>query len=250
MPLESQAIYVHLLCEEWIHGPLPIDRSKWGVVTGLPQESIEAAWAGGLSECFEESPAGWTNPRLELEREKGERKHRQKVEAGRRGGRAKSRNRYTQKAKNAESKVQGTEGVSSTATISLLAKRYQSQPHTQEEEQLSSKLNGADPTVREIFDYWADERASAIGKTSTVPMKMTTKRRSKIKARLAEGYSAEQLKRAIDGCCSNPHNVEGGYLDIELICRDQQHVEQYLRWSENNSTGPQQLIGLPPMGGA
>ena len=92
----------------------------------------------------------------------------------------------------------------------------------------TSKSDDSDLLVRELFDYWAGRRAVAIGKNDGgPPMKATDQRLGKIRARLKEGYTIDQLKAAIDGCLSNPFNVEGGHTDIELICRDQKHVEQY-----------------------
>jgi hypothetical protein len=62
-------------------------------------------------------------------------------------------------------------------------------------------------------------------------MRATAERMGKIRARLGEGYTLEQLRAAIDGCLSNPRNIEGGYTDIELICRSQAKVEQYRAWA-------------------
>ena len=79
-------------------------------------------------------------------------------------------------------------------------------------------------------------------------MKRTRKRLSKISARLREGYSVDDLQHAIDGCLSNQSNVDGGYLDIELICRDQQHVEQYLAWFKNGRNRDSSGERLRPFG--
>ena len=84
--------------------------------------------------------------------------------------------------------------------------------------------------VQEVFDYWEKRRAEVLGKTTGPAMKATEKRLSKIRARLNEEYTPEQLREAVDGCLSNPFNVENGHLDIELICRDQAKVEQYRAW--------------------
>jgi len=89
------------------------------------------------------------------------------------------------------------------------------------------------PEVLEVFSYWQDQRAKAVGKTSGPPMKPTRLRMSKIQRRLSEGYTGGELKEAVDGCLSNPRNLQGGHTDIELICRDQAHVEQYLAWYRN-----------------
>jgi len=94
------------------------------------------------------------------------------------------------------------------------------------------------PQILDVFEYWETAREEAIGKTSGPPMQPTKKRLSKINARLAEGYSVEQLKEAVDGCLSNCWNIEGGHTDIELICRDQAHVERYRAWHQNGPPDP------------
>jgi hypothetical protein len=89
-----------------------------------------------------------------------------------------------------------------------------------------------------VFDYWRTARAEAMGKTGGPPMRKTQARISKINARLTEGYSVEQLQEAIDGCLGNDYNVEGGFTDIELICRNQPKVEQYRTWHRKNKKSP------------
>jgi hypothetical protein len=52
--------------------------------------------------------------------------------------------------------------------------------------------------------------------------------RRKIKARLQDGYTPEQLCKAIDGNASRAFNREGGFHDLELCVRDAKHVDLYL----------------------
>jgi hypothetical protein len=98
----------------------------------------------------------------------------------------------------------------------------------------SHELEGA---VGEVFEYWRTQRATAVGKDSGPPMQPTRKRLSRIRGRIGEGYTVDELKEAIDGCLSNQWNVDGGYTDIERICRDQDHVEQYKAWARNGPPG-------------
>lgn len=91
------------------------------------------------------------------------------------------------------------------------------------------------PEMWDVFTDWRAGRAGVLGGIRGPRMKPTPKRGSKVRARLGEGYSVEDLKQAARGCLSNPYNVEGGYLDIELICRDQAHVEQYMAWARNGN---------------
>src|SRR5208282_2620602 len=63
--------------------------------------------------------------------------------------------------------------------------------------------------------------------------KIGEKRRRAIVARLGEGYTVEQLKRAVDGVLKSPYHMgqnDSGtkYDDIELICRSASHVDKFI----------------------
>lgn len=80
--------------------------------------------------------------------------------------------------------------------------------------------------VSQVFLYWQ--------KTMQKPQaKLTSDRRNKITARLKDGYTAEQLMAAIDGCANSDFHMgrQPGkptqYNDIELICRTGSKVEQF-----------------------
>ena len=80
--------------------------------------------------------------------------------------------------------------------------------------------------VRHVFDYWRNA-------TEHHQAKLGDKRRKAIASRLKEGYSTDELKRAIDGCLVSPwHQGQNGnkrkYDDIELICRDASKVDQFI----------------------
>jgi hypothetical protein len=82
--------------------------------------------------------------------------------------------------------------------------------------------------VREVFDYWRE----AMGH-SDAKLKAGSKRARAVRGRLKDGYTVTQLKQAIDGCRASPHhrgqNATGTvYDDLELICRDEVHVEQFI----------------------
>jgi len=84
----------------------------------------------------------------------------------------------------------------------------------------------SDAIVSEIYNYWFLVMQKD-GKT-----KFTAKRKSKIKARLKEGYTEQQIKQAIDGCAASPYHMGQNdnktiYNDIELICRSGEKVEQF-----------------------
>lgn len=83
-------------------------------------------------------------------------------------------------------------------------------------------------SAKEIFEYWQ--------KIMNHPQsKFTNDRKTKVEARLKEGYTKEQIIQAIDGCASSEHhmgkNDQGTvYDDLTLICRNGSKLE----WFMNN----------------
>lgn len=62
--------------------------------------------------------------------------------------------------------------------------------------------------------------------------------RKKIRARLKDGYTAEQLIAAINGNAASAFHVEGGHTSLELIVRDVKHVDQFLEARPSNGRQP------------
>jgi uncharacterized phage protein (TIGR02220 family) len=89
--------------------------------------------------------------------------------------------------------------------------------------------------TRKVFDYWIKR----LGKTDQT--RFSEKRRKKIHTRLKEGFTVEQLCRAIDAMASDEfYNPRSGkkYNDIELVCRSSDKVEKFLeQYSERESRG-------------
>ena len=89
----------------------------------------------------------------------------------------------------------------------------------------------------QVFEYWRrvmeHPRAAFDGK-----------RQRAVKARLADGYSVDDLKRAIDGCAQTPHNMGENerhqrFDDLELICRNAGQVDRFMA----NAGGLQRAVG-------
>jgi hypothetical protein len=90
-----------------------------------------------------------------------------------------------------------------------------------------------DEDVRTVFDAWL-AHFRAHGQWTRQTTKLTKKRAAAIKARLQDGYSSEDLGRAIDGCSRSSwhmgENPDGkNWTDIELICRDSEHVDRFMQ---------------------
>jgi hypothetical protein len=75
--------------------------------------------------------------------------------------------------------------------------------------------------VDEVFGYWRQ----AFGLNART--KLTPKRRTRILARLREGYGVERMKRAIDGCAASAYHRENHYTDLELILRSGEKLERF-----------------------
>lgn len=88
--------------------------------------------------------------------------------------------------------------------------------------------DGGTPDERRVFEHWR----AVMGKNGRTAF--DDKRRKAVKARLKNGYSPEDLMRAVDGCAQTPHNAGQNdrgerFDDLELICRDAAHVDRFIR---------------------
>lgn len=103
-----------------------------------------------------------------------------------------------------------------------------------------------DAAVWEVFCHWRDaseEVSLREGRRNQGRKRvLNDKRKRLIKGRIKEGYTVEQLKKAVDGClCSpwhrgqNPNGVV--YDDITLICRDATKVDQFVDMSARYGGG-------------
>lgn len=87
------------------------------------------------------------------------------------------------------------------------------------------------PVDSGIFEYWK----AVMSKDNSV--KPTAGRMSKIKARLKDGYTEEQIKSAIDGCKSSSHhmgkNDSGKVYDcLTLICRSAEKLDMFIGYTK------------------
>lgn len=82
--------------------------------------------------------------------------------------------------------------------------------------------------IQNVFEHWK----KVMQKRGTVIL--DSKRKSAIRARLADGYTQDMLCKAIDGCSMTDHNMgrtvtnKTLYNDITLICRDAEHVDRFM----------------------
>lgn len=100
-----------------------------------------------------------------------------------------------------------------------------------------AKPGGADAeSVRQVLEHWV----KVLYPTASPPPKLTEARKRRVKARMAEGFTPEQLVAAITGASHDdwlmgrdPKARRGGWRDVETVLRDAPQVER--------------LIGLVPV---
>lgn len=85
--------------------------------------------------------------------------------------------------------------------------------------------------ISTVFSHWQNVHGKA-------KAKLTSNRLQKIKARLKEGYTVEQLCRAIDGVKLSPYHMGKNdtgtvYDDLTTILRDGAQVEKFSALAEN-----------------
>lgn len=103
-------------------------------------------------------------------------------------------------------------------------------------ELVASKPPDSSAIEDDIFEHWR----AVMGKNGA--SQFTKERRDAVRERLAEGRSAADIKRAIEGCAKTPFNMgldpkHRGQKrnDLELICRTGGHVERFM---ENADSPP------------
>lgn len=89
----------------------------------------------------------------------------------------------------------------------------------------------SDALISEVYEYWL--RLMRPGRTR-VPA-LDAKRRLKVASAIAD-YGAAECMRAIDGCTRSDFHMGRNrqnkkYNDLELIFRDQDHIERFLSYS-------------------
>jgi len=94
---------------------------------------------------------------------------------------------------------------------------------------LSNSASESDP-VAVVFAHWQNVMQHPRAK-------LDDKRRRKIRDRLKDGYTVDDLMQAVDGCKRSPHhmgeNDRGAvYDDIELICRDAPHLDKFIKLAD------------------
>lgn len=94
------------------------------------------------------------------------------------------------------------------------------------------KVSKLDQEAQQVFEHWKQ-------KLKHPRAVFDPKRKKAVVARLKEGKTVVDLKQAVDGCANTPHNMGSNdrgqvYDDLELICRDNPHVERFMANAKAN----------------
>lgn len=142
----------------------------------------------------------------------------QRSEAGKRGGKAKHKQNRSKTQANAKQNASKIEADTDTDTE--LKNTYVELKH--------------DDDVKKLFDYWRDQCGHPNAK-------LTADRRTKIKARLRDGYSEADIRTAINGAAQAAYVDENGkrFDDLELICRNGSKLEDFINRADQNGARQQ-----------
>lgn len=103
--------------------------------------------------------------------------------------------------------------------------------------------------ITAVFEHWR----SVMGKGARAVL--SPKRERAVRGRLAEGYTVDELKRAVDGCKNSPHHQgqtatnSTVYDDLELICRDAGKVDMFVAKASSDAReqdeNPNNVLWMP-----
>lgn len=98
----------------------------------------------------------------------------------------------------------------------------------------SDKTRELSEAINRVFEFWKI-------RSGHCRARLDQKRRSKIRQRLVDGYTEQDIIDAIEGCRLSPWHMgtepRGNgvvYDDIELICRDAKHVDMFIKLTEKH----------------
>lgn len=96
------------------------------------------------------------------------------------------------------------------------------QPVTENKPKRKSKH---EDSINELFGYWK----TRLGHPNAL---LGGKRRKALRLRLTEGYTVEQLRKAIDGCARFPDFNGRRYDELEMIMANEQQVEKFMLFAD------------------
>lgn len=104
----------------------------------------------------------------------------------------------------------------------LPRKWYGEYPENGTTKKETNKKENIKKDICEIFEFWK------VVFNKNEKTLLSDKRARKIQARLVDGYQVEDIKLAITNCSKSDYHVQGGYTDIELICREPEKLDRFI----------------------
>ncbi len=106
-------------------------------------------------------------------------------------------------------------------------------PPTGQDRTEQNRTKNPSKTEAELFAFWQEA-------TRHPQAKLTDERRRKIRQRLDEGYTVEQIRQAIRGAAVGAFVDERGkrYDDLELICRNGTKLESFIDRADAKPVSP------------
>ena len=184
--------------------PLIIDTKKLARLLSMPSNEPEIKQV--LEDFFILSVDGYIQNRVNEEIAKYHSKADSARANGKKGGRPKKPKgnpEETQSVNSANPEESGSKAKQETGTI-----KHETENNKQDYEI--------------VFEFWKEVMKK------NARTNLSKDRASKIKARLKEGYSVDEIKNAVTNCSMDEWHMSNGVSDIEYICRNQQHLDKFL----------------------
>jgi len=209
MELAEVGAYIRLLCYQWEHETLPNDERTLARIAGAFPDEFSTIWPNVKTKFI--STNGEANSSLYNERLEAERQKKQEISEKRAAAafamHLQSKQGCKKHAKGSRKKEEGSR------------KKRKKEDGSQEDGKWANEIS-------QIWEYYKTYRSMV--------RVLGPKTKSKIKDRLQEGSTVDDIKKAIDGNFRSPHhcgeNKTGTeYHDLELIVRDTEHLNMFLQ---------------------
>jgi uncharacterized protein YdaU (DUF1376 family) len=220
----ARALYALLLIQNWLEGSIPEDPDFLAALMDYPADRFRELWPE-IQPCFQ--PANLegrlTNRRIERDMQGARDRHRRLSEAGRRGG-IKSRVRAaTHNGASREPEATPKPGLSHP------------EAYTDADADAETHSDVFGEPVREVFEVCRELRDSRIGKKKGPRFQLTKARAGKIRARLREGFTVDELMDCARGFYADTWPDRDKYLDPVYAFKSDETVRRFGEQYRNGS---------------
>lgn len=210
LTLLEHGVYMTLMSTYYTNEqPLPKDERQLLRLAGARTDEEKQAVIDVVNEFFIPTETHWVHSRIDFELAEYKLKAETNRENGKKGGRP---------SKKPKENPNGFDSLpKETQTDSEI------KPKENPNITLTNKpINQLTQDINTVFLFWKN----TFNKDNRTLLKGN--RETAIKGRLKEGYSVDEIKKAILNVSSSDYHISKGYTDIELICRNQVNLDKYL----------------------